>query len=235
MSLATVGRINVPRRCLQHPHVQEARCLAEVLGADGRLERVIGTHNGPSSAPPSQLYGWGPNVARHHDDTGFIYFSPLLLRRSVVHVYDSRQVLRHGEVYRLHDFATHWTRDTAPVVCIFTGPMLVPHDAVACKQLQDGVDALARGGRDAPRVSKGFRVPLRGECWASTSDGEVDLVQIEEAKRNHWIIARCAKCERFAVRVDDHFPYHSDLSRCAVHSIRADDQTVPRETFAEAA
>jgi hypothetical protein len=226
VSLLPVGEIAVPRLALKHPHVQMASALATVFSADPeRVERIIGTENGRKGAPipDCQLYGWGPNVKRHDDRTGFVYFTPLLVRHSRVYAVDWRRreratsvLLERGTVYRLYDFADHWTRDSAPVVCAFAGPMPFPQDRVAITRLQEGINALARGDRRAPHVKRAFQIPLRGQCWADTPDG-TDVVLIEEAKREGWLIARCALCERFAVRVDQYFPYQHELSRCAVH------------------
>lgn len=241
-TLLEVGSIYVPRLAFKHQHVREALALAMVFAVDGdRIERVIGTEN--KKPPPCQLYGWAPNVGRHTDRTGFVYFTPLLLRRSRVFALDWRRgrsaesiELCRGRVYRLYDYADHWTRDSAPVVCALTGPMRFPDDSRACAQLQVGVVALACGERTAPRVSEGFRVPLRGEVYAAPSDGSggTELVLLQQARATHMLIARCALCDQFAVKVDKYFPYHTDMSRCRVH-LGAPPQTLRDVTTLEAA
>lgn len=210
------GRISIPGMALRHPHVREARCLAHVYAVEeDRVERVIGTNNVQTTLSP-QLYGWGPNVGRHKDHTGFVYFTPLLLRYSCVHTRRRAIRLQRGTVYRLHDFAEHWTRDSAPVVCLFIGPYAFPMDNIARADLQKGADQLGAGRADAPRVSSGFRVPLRGECYALVGDSAV-LVTLERARKEGLLIARCALCEKFAISVDKYFPSFQDQSRCLEH------------------
>ena len=216
MSLAAVGSITIPDRALTHPYVGYAHALSRVFAIDPeRVERVIGTNNKQQTLSV-QLYGWGPNVQPHRDDTGFIYFAPMIVERTSVHTRRDTVELKRGTVYRLYDFAEHWTLDTAPVVCAFIGPYHFPLDAEALVMLQDGVDALARRARWAPQVRESFRLPRRGEVYAYRHDVDgTELVDLANARANGWLIARCELCERFAVRVDKFFPMYADLNRCA--------------------
>lgn len=229
--LVESGAITIPRKAFRHPHVFEARCLAHIYAVEPeRVERVIGTNNVQQALAP-QLYGWGPNVGRHKDHTGFVYFTPLLLRYSRVHTPRKSFRLRRGTVYRLHDFADHWTRDSAPVVCLFIGPYAFPYDNIARALLQQGANQLGAGSPHAPRVSSGFRVPLRGECYAWL-DGATTLVLLERARKENLLIARCALCERFALSVDRFFPYHSENSRCIEHLQASTAVSSPAEKVA---
>lgn len=157
-SLGAVGRISVPSLALKHPHVMEALALARVFANDDtRLERVIGTDNKQAELG-CQLYGWGCNVAPHRDRTGFVFFVPLVVHQSAVCTNFGAVRLRRGTVYRLNDHVLHWTEDSAPVVCAFVGPFNFPHPAPAIEHLRHGIEALASGVPDAPRVRSGFRV-----------------------------------------------------------------------------
>lgn len=217
MSVTAVGSVHVPRRALRHAYIREALAIGRIYSRDDdRLERVIGTNN-KQVEPSVQLYGWAPNVAKHIDATGFVFFAPLVVRYSSIHTPCTSVQLRRGTVYRLNDFVTHWTVDSAAVVCAFIGPFKFPGVGAHVEALQAGIDALASGSNKAPRVSPGFRVPLKGEVFAWSNDSGVELIALEEAKRAGRIIARCGQCEAFAVTVDEHFPYHSDLSRCVKH------------------
>lgn len=168
--LAKVGELRVPPRALKHMHIKEARAIATMF-SDDRVERIIGTRN--KGAPGAQVYGWGPNVPKHADETGWIYFAPLMMGRSHVNAGHVRLELEPFAVYRLNDHAIHWTEDTAPVVCLFAGVFPEPDDG----------GALARA--------------------------------------RHWLIATCALCKDFAIKVDGHFPYHWENNRCAKHTSEA--------------
>ncbi len=219
-SLAVVGTIGIARKVRRHRYVREAHATARVLAGD-RVERVIGTSN--ESGPVTQLYGWAPNVPPHRDETGFIYFAPILLPRggSLVIADDGHDVLlEHGNVYRLNDFIPHETYERGPVVCLFRGPYLAPDDAGALADLQAGADQLASHTPGMPRVSPGFQHPFPNECYADLShaDGTYkEIVPLAEAKRKGMLIAYCALCERRAWVLDHHFPWHVENNRCEKH------------------
>lgn len=212
--LAKIGALRVPPKALKHVHVREA-CAIATLFNDDRKERIIGTSN--KGEPHAQLYGWGCNVAKHLDETGWVYFSPLMMGESKVFAAHLSLQLEPFSVYRLHDHAIHWTEDTAPVICLFAGVFLSPQDPMAMAMLQAGMMALTKGLLGAPRVSPGFRVPLRDEIYAATNDGDVRLVSRGIARSRGWLIAQCANCQAAAIKVDRHFPYHHELNRCAKH------------------
>lgn len=213
-ALAAVGQIHVGRRAFRHRHYLEALALTQVFDADAeRVERVIGTAN--KERPRAQLYGWGRNVAPHRDGTGWIYLVPLTLGRSVLHVGRLALELEAGVVYRMNDFARHWTFDDAPVVCLFAGVFEGPRDARALRMLRRGALQLGLRDRHAPRVSQGFRVPLGGECYADPHlQGDRRLCRLALAKRKGWVVADCSVCGAPAVRLDTHWPYLADYNRC---------------------
>lgn len=227
-ALQPIGRLDFAPAALKHMHVKEARAILTVMD-DGRPESVIGTTN--RGDPRTELYGWGRNVPRHVDNLGFAYFCPLIARRSIVYCehrlgswrtkfrpskWHSRVLLKPGTVYRLFDHYWHWTRDSAPAVCLFAGLFKKPDDNSALAMLRVGLDQLAAGAEDAPRVSEGFRVPLEGECYADTPQGK-SLVKVRDAKANGWLIAQCLECDGIAVKVDAHWPYMWDHNRCGKH------------------
>lgn len=216
-ALSMVGRIDVPDGIERHPHMIEAWALATVMGKN-EAERVVGTSNGPNEAGKHvELYGWGRNVGEHVDRTGWIYFAPLRFKGSIVFAEGASVLLERGAVYRLNDFETHGTYDDSPVVCAFVGPFPEPDEpeekvrrlAEAVAKLKPGV-----GGREAPRVSVGFRVPLKGEVWAMAGDHAAELVLLEDARKNGWVIATCANCQGHAVKVDRSFPWCWENNRC---------------------
>lgn len=213
LALIPVGKIDVPGLAMKHIHVREARAIAETIS--DRIERIIGTTN--HGGPRCELYGWGPNVFPHKDDCGYVYFCPLLLRFSKVSTRAGSCRLRRGIVYRLHDFDMHWTDDSAPVVCLYFGVIPNwPHDRRALAVLQEGVNQLAAGGRDAPRVKEPFRAPLYGECYADTPTG-TRLVTFADAFANRWMVANCANCDEPAVIVDRYWPNFTEHNRCRQH------------------
>lgn len=213
-ALVAVGRIHVGRRAFRHRHFLECQALTQVFDADAeRVERVIGTAN--KERPRAQLYGWGRNVAPHRDGTGWIYLAPLLLGRSMLFAGDLSLELEAGVVYRMNDFARHWTMDDAPVVCLFAGVFDHPQDGRALRMLRRGALQLGLRDRHAPRVSQGFRVPMRGECYADPRFcGERRLCRLAMAERKGWVVADCALCGAPAVRLDTHWPYLGDYNRC---------------------
>lgn len=218
--LERIGEVAVPLAVLEHFHVKEAAALVSVV-QDNR-ERIIGTDN--KSEPHAQVYGWGRNVEKHIDDTGWVYIAPLSLKRSILMARRSakeqcREFLRVGHVYRLDDRAAHWTRDSGNAVCLLAGVFKEPTDTAAMAMLERGMAQLASGDKDAPRVAKAFRVPKGVECYAVDYQGAVVLVEVDEALRRRWLIAECSRsgCQSFAYQVDTMFPYHSEANLCRTH------------------
>ena len=212
--LTVIGHIDVPDKAAEHDYVNEARAITMVFD-DERSERVIGTDN---KAPPHvSIYGWGRNVAKHRDNLGFVYFTPLVVRHSRVYTKHGYVRLARGTVYRLDDFEEHWTIDLAPVVCLFAGVFKGPADALATAMLNKGVAALAAGSLAAPRVQPTFRVPMAWECFALVDYGGTALVTIAEARKKRHVIATCACCDKPAVSLDGLFPYHWEHNRCREH------------------
>lgn len=220
--LGIVGSIDIPKGIEWHPHMLEAQAAAMVMEKRG-IERVVGTDNRGEYSQRVQLYGWGRDVDCHADRTGWIYFAPLVLGKSIVFASCApargwhRRRLQRGHVYRLNDFIEHWTADTQPVVCAFLGPFKEPGKPLeAVATLQAGIHALKRSIHDAPRVSPGFRIPLRGEVYALLGDHGA-IVPLMEARKQGHIIARCGLCQHFAIKLDRLFPYHAEENRCRQH------------------
>lgn len=218
--LAEVGAIDIQPDALEHRHILEARAITE-LKNDGRIESVIGTTNNPGE-PCVQLYGWGRHVYSHADHTGWIYFCPLVVRRSLVCALPAntdikrrvRVYLRRGRVYRLNDYVTHWTQDSAPVVALYCGVFDLPDDERAVTMLQSGAQALATGADDAPRVKPGFQRPFEDECFTEECGDRV--VKIADARRLGMLIATC-HCGRRAVIVDTQCPHDWRFNACEAH------------------
>lgn len=225
--LAEVGRIDIEPALYRHRHMFEAQANAMVMD-DGRIEAVVGTTNVPGQQVV-ELYGWGRNVDSHVDETGWIYFAPLICRRSLVYIEKpsierpTRVCLQAGKVYRLNDYVLHWTRDRAAVVCLFAGVFDRPDDAKALTMLAAGAKALAHKTPGAPRVKSGFQTPFPDECYADTGDG-VRLVLKADAKANDWLIAHCTECRTRAIRLDNHWPWMSERNACEKH-LEAEEAT----------
>lgn len=215
--LELIGNIDVPAAALKHYNMAEAHAVSQVFKEHEPVERVIGTYN--TGAPKCQLYGWAKNVATHTDNTGIVYFTPLIVRRSLVGAMavGKATVLRikKGEVYRLNDRYPHWTLDSSSVVCAFAGVFPFMNDDRAMAMLQAGIADLAAGKYSAPRVRDGFRARQDIECWADVDDVPT-MMPIELAKAEKRIILRCAKCNKLADRPDNFWPYHGENNRCRV-------------------
>ncbi|MGE4243660.1 hypothetical protein [Ramlibacter sp.] len=217
--LVPVGRIEVPPTVVAHRFHREA--LANAMLAATREEesdRVVGTEN--TKRP--ELYGWGQNVGRHVDNTGFMYLVPLSLEHSVLYALHkgdfAEQMLRVGEVVRLWDFAPHWTEDRAPVVSAFVGSFDEPCDEHALQLLAGAVAALARGDYfGAPRVASGMQILLDDECFATADFESAAVTLIADAKRQRRFVIPCAQCNRPAHVLDHHWPYEWSLNACRDH------------------
>lgn len=217
-----VGRLDIPAAVYQHRNLFEASAAVSVI--EDNLERVIGTKN--RGAPSSQLYGWGANVVPHQDNLGFVYLMPLRLRHSCLGVeslvgdpspWRVTTWLRLGRVYRLNDFHCHWTRDSAPVVCLFAGVFKVADDDGALAMLGDGLADLAADKYEAPRVKDGFRALGDHEVYTHGPDGNPVMMLLEEARARGELILQCAVCEERAVLIDHHYPYFLAGNRCYRH------------------
>jgi len=221
--LQLVGHIAVPPAVLEHRFVREALACTDLFARhrdDGdHSHQVVGTEN----TKRVELYGWTPHVDQHVDRTGYVYLLALNEGRSTVNVMVGDDIeslwLPAGAVLRLNDYQVHWTEDDSVRVCAFVGSFPTPQDVEALATLQTGIDALARGDYyGAPRVGSGFRVPLDDECYVMTEPGDgVELMLLADAEARGRLIERCAQCDALAVRIDRHYPYHTDMNRCRAH------------------
>jgi hypothetical protein len=224
--LQVIGQLAIPSSVLDHRFAREAMANAMLLEKNDDVQRqVVGTEN----TRACELYGWMPNVDSHVDKTGFVYLACLNEGTSWVHLWpdlahdDLLSVeLQPGTVVRMNDHFEHWTEDKGPRIAAFVGSFDRPDDALALSILTDAVAALARGDYyGAPRVRSGFRVVLPDECYAANAAMDaLDLMLLEDARRQNRLIELCAKCSQPAVRVDNHWPYHVDQSRCREHMER---------------
>jgi hypothetical protein len=223
LDLELVGHIDVPPAVLEHRFVREAlactRMFAQHRNDGDHTHQVVGTEN----TRRVELYGWTPHVDPHVDRTGHVYLLALNEGRSSVNVLIGDDIeslwLPAGAVVRLNDYQVHWTEDDSSRVCAFVGSYEAPQDAEAMTLLQSGVDALVRGDYyAAPRVGPGFRVPMDDECFVMNEPGDgVELMLIADAEARGRLIERCAHCDALAVRIDRHYPYHTDMNRCREH------------------
>lgn len=215
--LCAVGRIDVPASVLAHRFYAEAKANALLRDREGVDERVIGTKN----LQQVELYGWGSNVGRHVDKTGYVYLLPLTASpTSKVHCAGQHWLrVEPGRVIRLWDHAVHWTTDSGPCVCAFVGAYQEPDDEAALALLRSGVDALARGDYyGAPRVRGGFRVMMDDECLVATDDmSDAQTALHADALAQGRFVIPCSRCERPAIRLDRHWPYHWESNRCRHH------------------
>jgi hypothetical protein len=221
--LEVVGRIDVADTVAAHRFVVEALAAAHTLeGSEDRNEgdHVVGTNN----SGKVELYGWGRHVAEHIDATGYVYlvaltdgFSTLNVRTRAGDVLCER--LPVGTVVRLDDYVMHWTEDEKPRACAFLGSYVEPCDAQAVSQMQDAVNALARGDYyGAPRVTPGFRAMQADECYVPNDDwSDCEPMLIADARAQQKHIETCAHCAAPAVRIDPHFPYYMDRNVCRAH------------------
>ncbi|WP_227461679.1 hypothetical protein [Cupriavidus pauculus] len=161
--LEIVGHIEIPPAALRHAHVAEALAAAvQTAERDEIGDRVLGTEN----SRQVELCGWGTNVPVHHDCTGYVYLVALnagATRLFCMHDMPGEDSdcdegqeacvdLQPGMVVRLDDNYLHWTEDSCTRIAAFVGSFDAPCDELAVAQLRIGVDALARGTAQAPRV-----------------------------------------------------------------------------------
>lgn len=213
--IATIGRVEIDPAIRRHRFVREALAIARLFTKKNDGERVIGTRNDQKS-PECQLYGWGKQVPEHTDNTGWIYFVPLLGRPSITCAGGHAVLASNGDVCRMNDFEPHFTYDDTARVCLFIGPYERPADDVALAALTDGLRKLASGAYEAPRVRDGFRVVMSDECYAIVDDmGE--LMLIADAEARGYTIALCGQCSRRAVKLDPHFPWDWSMNVCSHH------------------
>lgn len=221
--LEIIGHIPVPDIVMRHRFVKEALACARLMAkkVDDResREQVVGTAN----TRQVELYGWAPNVDSHADKIGIVYLLALNDGKSTVNVMEGDDAtcvwLPRGAVARLDDHVSHWTEDDQVRVCAFLGAFKEPCDADALAMLTDAVKALATNEYyRAPRVREGFRVLLADECLVMNRPGDgVDTMLLTDAIQNSRLVETCAKCGKPAVRVDDRYPYHTDMNRCREH------------------
>lgn len=222
-AVSVVGKIKIPAEVKRHRFYREALIAVEsVIDADNFKDRVVGTSNGNKEV---QLYGWAPNIAAHSDNTGFVY--GVCLNAGVTHLYatDERTpvpgptyeaVIGVGDVFRLNDRYSHWTRDDGPRIAAFVGPFTGPADAEAIQRLSVAIGRLAGGTYGgAPRVAVGFMFIQPDECWVTSDFESRALMLVSEANAaDAWII-QCSTCAAPATKVDHFWPYESSRNRCA--------------------
>lgn len=224
--LEIVGRIDIPPSVLRHRFYLEALANTQVLQAKEDADAgVIGTWN----TRECELYGWAPNVPPHRDNIGWVYGCLLDAGISTVSARPGRLLsggpflsihVGVGDVFRLDDFAEHWTEDSGPRVAAFVGAFEEPCDELAIAELRRGISKLAAGAYyGAPRVRGGFRAVMDDECYVATddhSDAELKLrADLTPAERSRLIT--CSQCETPAVRLDQHWPYHWEMNVCREH------------------
>jgi len=206
-------RLSIPPRALRHRFVTEAKIVAKVLqtSKDSTSMGVIGTGN----TYRAELYGWSNPVSTHVDSAtdGWIYGCILkcapsekifaICPKSGVRLsFDSAP----GRVFRLNEHFPHWTEGRGITLCLFVGVYGIPQDDLAIKVLSRGIARLAAGVQTAPRVSRGFRVLLDGECWATKDSENAHIIPKRYLDRG-WIRLECCECGGDAVKIDHHFPY----------------------------
>lgn len=219
--LEVIGHINVPPAVMKHRFVREAMaCTLVVAESEDPRAQVVGTAN----TKKVELYGWAQHVDSHVDNTGWVYFVALNDGRSTVNAWgvDNEPIsiwLPRGAVVRLNDYVEHWTEDDRPRVCAFIGSYRTPHDYDAMVALRAGIDMLDRGDYyGAPRVRDGFRALQPDECIAATPDfDDFEIMLVEDARAQGRYVETCAQCTNFAVKLDQHWPYHTDMNRCREH------------------
>lgn len=219
--LEIIGQIDIPCEVLAHRFVREALGCARHIADEGDVRhQVVGTAN----TRKVELYGWAPHVDSHVDNTGWVYLLALNEGRSTLNVWgaDGEPVsvwMPAGAVVRLDDRAEHWTEDDSVRICAFIGSYPTPHDYDALVALQAGVSALARGDYyGAPRVRDGFRVLMPDECIVGDYNRCTyePMLLIDAQRQRRWV-ETCALCCKAAVKIDQHWPYHTDMNRCAEH------------------
>lgn len=218
--IEVVGKVPVPDAVLKHRFFIEALGNATIANErEDAVSRVVGTAN--TKTP--ELYGWGANVDRHIDNTGFMYLLPLQVDRSTLYALHGEQFfeqrLQVGDVVRLWDWAPHWTEDAAPAVAAFVGSFELPQDEIAVQALTRAVGALAKGVyAGAPRVGPGYRLVMDDECWATTGlDEDAQVMLVADAKARGLMVVPCCQCTRPAMVMDEKWPYFADGCLCRVH------------------
>lgn len=228
--LELVGRIEIPPTVRDHRFFIEAQANAMLLQdlADPKKD-VVGTWN----TKQCELYGWAPNVTPHRDNLGWMYALLLDEGASYIHARPKRLAtsgphitieVREGDVFRLDDFAEHWTEGVKGRVAAFVGVFETPCDDDAMAILREGIAKLARGDYyGAPRVRGGFRALLPDECYVANddwTDSETMLIaDVPPARRAS--VQKCYRCGRPAVRLDQFWPCHMEMNRCREHLVSA--------------
>jgi hypothetical protein len=221
--LEVIGHIHVPHMVYEHRFYREAMAVVRnsqrKVNAHETKEKVIGTAN--TRMP--ELYGWAKHVEAHRDETGIIYFVALNPGKSLVvtvseAIGETSIVLNLGDVVRMDDHARHFTHDDKARICSFIGSYHSFHDYEALTKLQQSVDALAAGDYyGAPRVSRGFRVLLRDECYVLDDNDDLQVMLHKDAVKKEMIVATCNECDRPAARLDNKWPWFNDYNRCHQH------------------
>jgi len=221
--IEVIGQLPVPNAVRSHRFYREALVNARLLHrkklAGEREGGVVGTEN----TQRCELYGWAPNVDPHIDNTGFAYLMCLNPGWTALQARPDggaleRIELEPGTVVRMDDRVTHWTEDRAPRVAMFMGSFEAPCDSAAMEAMGEGLYQLAIGAYyDTPRVRDGFRILLADEVYATTTFDSIEIMLAADAKARDAIVETCAICGKPAVKVDPHWPYFGDRSRCRDH------------------
>lgn len=218
--------IPVPAKIRRHPAVKEAQAVLKVLepGKDIENGGVIGTAN----TGRAELYGWSNPVSPHMDSIKGEWLYAVIIcpaRFYKLWAIDPETAKRYsmrpspGDVFRLNDRYPHWTEGWGNTVALFVGTYTDPDDEKAIKILERGIRRLALGSALPPRVPDTFRVPRTGECLAGPGlfHTPPKLMPQNLMKRLGWEPEICGKCDNHAVRLDDQWPYDTEMNRCIEH------------------
>lgn len=117
-----IGRMRCPRVHVQlNPRVQKyAGTILSLLDKPLRC----GTLNlvSTSSERVVQLYGWRSPISEHVDNTGYVFFCPILINGvDAVYCNGTKARLEVGQIYLLDDRQAHSTVGEGDVVALFLG------------------------------------------------------------------------------------------------------------------
>lgn len=100
---------------------QSARQISNILNRPiGSNINIVGTN---SANPGAQLYGWQSPVAMHQDNSGIIFFMPLVIEGDTEYLIynDQKTELKIGHLYMLDDSQLHATIGNGNVISLFMG------------------------------------------------------------------------------------------------------------------
>ena len=117
-----IGRVRCPRVHVQLSDAVQQRAGTILSLLDKPLKQ--GTLNivGTSTQRDVQIYGWRSPVNEHVDNTGYVFFCPILINGvDAVYCNGTRAQLEVGQVYMLDDRQAHSTTGEGDVVALFIG------------------------------------------------------------------------------------------------------------------